>query len=73
MMKDKMLEQIEEISKRDGAFVEYYNTLFEIINGMEGNDRAIVLYSLLNSVRDSGISEGRKSFKSDIKGLLHSL
>jgi hypothetical protein len=66
-----LYKELEEMSENNAPFTDYFHKIFEIIDGVEGNQRAILLYKLLSIVRDIGYENGKTAQKEAILKLLN--
>ena len=62
-MQEKMFKDLEEMSERNAPFTDYFHKMFEIIDNVEGNQRAILLYNVLSDIREIGYEEGKRAVK----------
>ena len=70
-MQEKIFKDFEEMSKRNASFTDYFHKMFEIIDNVEGNKRAILLYKLISDIREIGFKEGKQYQKEEILNFLN--
>jgi len=71
-MQEKLFKDLEEMSERNAPFTEYFHKMFEIIDNIEGNQRAILLYKLISDIRSIGYEEGKRAEKEVLLKFLNS-
>lgn len=70
-MLDKYLKQLEEMSDRKAEFTDYYNNLREGLDKLEGNNKSLFIYAVLNAVRDLGYENGKRATKEAMTNFLN--
>lgn len=65
-MQEKMFKDLEEMSKRNASFMDYFYKMLEIIDNVEGNQRAVILYKLMADIREIGYKEGKLAEKKEL-------
>jgi hypothetical protein len=71
-MNEKLFKDLEEMSERKAEFTDYFHKIFEIIDTIEGNQRAILLYKLISDIRSIGYEEGKRAEKEALLKFLNS-
>jgi hypothetical protein len=62
-MQEKLFKDLEEMSERNATFTDYFHKMFEVIDNVEGNQRAILLYKVISDIREIGYKEGKRAEK----------
>tara|TARA_R100001369_G_scaffold77254_1_gene106576 strand:- start:419 stop:637 length:219 start_codon:yes stop_codon:yes gene_type:complete len=70
-MLDKYLKELEEMSERKAEFTDYYHKLHEGLEKLEGNNKHLFTYAVLNAVRDIGYKNGKRATKEAITNFLN--
>jgi hypothetical protein len=65
------LQDLEEMSERNAEFSEYYHKLLNGIDDLEGNDKPLFVYSLMNAIRDIGYENGKRAANEAMKKFLN--
>ena len=60
-MYENYLKDLEEMSERGADFAEYYHKLLDGVKDLEGNQRAMVVWVLMNKIRDIGYENGKRA------------
>ena len=71
-MQEKLFKDLEEMRERNAPFEDYFHKMFEIIDNIEGNQRAILLYKLISDIRSIGYKEGKRAEKEALLKFLNS-
>ncbi len=71
-MSEKIFHDLEQMSDRNAPFTDYFHKMFEIIDTIEGNQRAILLYKLISDIRSIGYDEGKRAEKEALLKFLNS-
>jgi hypothetical protein len=72
IMQEKLFKDLEEMRERNAPFEDYFHKMFEIIDNIEGNQRAILLYKLISDIRSIGYKEGKRAEKEALLKFLNS-
>lgn len=72
-MLEKYLKDLEDIRERGGCFTEYYHKMLNSIDDLEGNDKPLFVYALLNDVRTLGLEKGKAYGKEAMLDFLNSI
>jgi hypothetical protein len=71
-MNEKLFKDLEEMSERKAGFTDYFHKMFEIIDTIEDNKRAILLHKLISCIRSIGYEEGKRAEKEALLKFLNS-
>ncbi len=60
-MMDYYLKDLEEMSQRGADFAEYYHKLLDGVKDLEGNQRAMFVWVLMDKIREIGYENGKRA------------
>ena len=59
-MQEKFFKDFEQMKACNATFIDYFHKMFEVIDNIQGNQRAILLYKLISDIREIGFEEGKR-------------
>lgn len=72
-MLNSYLTQLEAMELRAASFPEYYHKLIEIVEKTHANDRATLVFRVLQLVDEAGSEKGRQTMKHQMKRFINDI